>query len=162
MVFYVSHNIYTRENKWNIQGGWAIVKMVNPDAGLGMTKTFSGQHDDDILANPDKNMFVYKYTSFSINEKLYKRVSDNLFLGAGFAFDTLGLMRLESEVCGRGSQAPDLDCSVQTGGSECVGILRIYRQAHYVVAMSHNPTSHISSQPPMIGRSRSGITPPSL
>lgn len=87
MVFYVSHNIYTRENKWNIQGGWAIVKMVNPDAGLGMTKTFSGHHDDDILANPDKNMFVYKYTSFSINEKLYKRVSDNLFLGAGFAFD---------------------------------------------------------------------------
>lgn len=87
MVFYVSHNIYTKENKWNIQGGWAIVKMVNPDAGLGMTKTFSGQSDDDILTNPDKNLFVYKYTSFSINEKLYKRVSDNLFLGAGFAFD---------------------------------------------------------------------------
>ncbi|UIR56929.1 BamA/TamA family outer membrane protein [Sphingobacterium sp. SRCM116780] len=87
MVFYVSHNIYTRENKWNIQGGWAIVKMVNPDAGLGMTKTFSGETNDDILTNPNKDIFVYKYTSLSINEKLYKRVSNNLFLGAGFAFD---------------------------------------------------------------------------
>ena len=36
----------------------------------------------------------------------------------------------------RRTQAPDLDGAVQTGGSERVGVFRIDRQPHNIVAMS--------------------------
>ena len=47
--------------------------------------------------------------------------------------DTLGLVRLKLEVwCGR-TQAPDLDCPIQTCRSEGIGVFGVDGEGHDVV-----------------------------
>ncbi|WP_312793285.1 BamA/TamA family outer membrane protein [Sphingobacterium sp.] len=88
MVFYISHNVFTPNNKLNFQGAFALVKMVALDAGLGMTPYGKwGNTDEEILANPEHKKYGATYNAFTFNEKVYKRVADGLFLGAGLAFD---------------------------------------------------------------------------
>lgn len=88
MVFYISHNVFTPNNKLNFQGAFALVKMVALDAGLGMTPHGKWTNkDEEILANPEHTKYGAKYNAFTFNEKVYKRVADGLFLGAGLAFD---------------------------------------------------------------------------
>ncbi|WP_411972150.1 BamA/TamA family outer membrane protein [Sphingobacterium sp. Lzh-3] len=88
MVFYISHNIFTPNNKLNFQGAFALVKMVALDAGLGMTPHGKWNNaDEEILANPDHKKYGAKYNAFTFNEKVYKRIADGLFVGAGLAFD---------------------------------------------------------------------------
>ncbi|MDM1296678.1 BamA/TamA family outer membrane protein [Sphingobacterium sp. N143] len=88
MVFYISHNVFTPNNKLNFQGTFALVKMVALDAGLGMTPQGKWNTEEEkIVANPDHQKYGAKYNAFTFNEKVYKRVADGLFLGAGVAFD---------------------------------------------------------------------------
>lgn len=88
MVFYISHNVFTPNNKLNFQGAFALVKMVALDAGLGMTPHGKWTNEDEeVLANPEHRKYGAKYNAFTFNEKVYKRVADGLFLGAGLAFD---------------------------------------------------------------------------
>ncbi|MDF2477296.1 MAG: hypothetical protein K0S24_2779 [Sphingobacterium sp.] len=88
MVFYISHNVFTPNNKLNFQGAFALVKMVALDAGLGMTPQGKwNNEEEEILANPEHKKYGAKYNAFTFNEKVYKKVADDLFLGAGVAFD---------------------------------------------------------------------------
>jgi hypothetical protein len=62
--------------------------MVALDAGLGMTPHGKWNNaDEEILANPDHKKYGAKYNAFTFNEKVYKRIADGLFVGAGLAFD---------------------------------------------------------------------------
>lgn len=61
------------------------------------------------------------------------------FVGMRIVIDvvyTLGLMRLEGEVRSRGTEAPDLDCSIQTCGSKGIRILGVDGEAHDIVAVA--------------------------
>jgi outer membrane protein assembly factor BamA len=76
--FQFRHNIFTEKNNYNLQGNIQITKMLVIDYGLGPG---SGKERTDTVA------FPIKYKEIRINEKLYKRVSKNILVGAGLAFN---------------------------------------------------------------------------
>jgi len=87
IYFYVNHNIFTPGNKWNLQGNLVVAKTVTPDFGLGIGRNYSGpSHDDSILANPKHKGYVIHSIYYNVQEKIYKNVAKDLFLGAGLSF----------------------------------------------------------------------------
>lgn len=72
------------------------------------------------------------------------------FIGLRVVVDmiyTLGLVGFEGRVGVWGAQTPDLNGSIQTSGCECVCILGVDRQAHYVVAVS---LKHLNAFPVLL------------
>ena len=87
IYFYISHNVFTRGNKWNFQGSLVAARSVTPDFGLGMGHSSSDNAADKILANPGKKAYVWNSQFYRFFEKVYREVSHNLFVGAGLGFD---------------------------------------------------------------------------
>jgi hypothetical protein len=87
IYFYVSHNIYTPGNKWNLQGNVVAAKTVTPDYGLGIGLPSGGSEADKVLANPGRKGRALYGQYFNIREKVYKEVQKNLFVGVGVSFD---------------------------------------------------------------------------
>src|SRR5690606_19168584 len=88
IVGYLFHDTYTRENNWNLKGSLHIAKMVGLDYGLGMGLPIENPTDEEIiLTNPERTRYVNNYTVYGFSERIYRQLSDNLFLGAGFYFD---------------------------------------------------------------------------
>lgn len=84
IVGYLAHDIYTRENKWNLKGGFLMAKLVGLDYGLGIGNTLeSGNEEELVLSNPDRQRYVNQYTVYGLNERLYKQLSPGMFVGAG-------------------------------------------------------------------------------
>ncbi|WDF67812.1 BamA/TamA family outer membrane protein [Sphingobacterium oryzagri] len=84
MVGYLSHDTYTKHNKWNIKGGAVIAKMVALDYGMGMGNTIPTDiPQEEVLNNPQRNRYVNQYTVYSLNERLYKQLLPGMFVGAG-------------------------------------------------------------------------------
>ena len=84
---YLSHNVYTPGNKWNLQGILVAAKTVTPDFGLGIGLSKGESEADRILTNPDRKGYVLHAQYYKISEKVYKQIKDNLFVGAGVSFD---------------------------------------------------------------------------
>lgn len=74
----VRHNLFTKNNNYLIQGNIQITKMLVVDYGLG-----PGAGKERI----DSMTFPIKFKEIRINEKLYKRVSKNILVGAGLALN---------------------------------------------------------------------------
>ncbi|HJT72757.1 MAG TPA: hypothetical protein VJ720_02040 [Chitinophaga sp.] len=87
IYFYISHNIYTSGNKWNLQGSLVAAKTVTPDYGLGIGKGSDKSETDNILANPGRTPRVLRAQFYNFREKVYKEVKKNLFAGVGVSFD---------------------------------------------------------------------------
>lgn len=87
IYFYISHNIYTSGNKWNLQGNLVAAKTVTPDYGYGIGIDPHGSELDEVLANPNRKPRGLHAQFYNFREKVYKEVSKNLFLGAGVSFD---------------------------------------------------------------------------
>lgn len=88
IVGYLFHDTYTRENNWNLKGSLHIAKMVGLDYGLGMGLPIENPTDEEIvLTNPERTRYVNNYTVYGFSERIYRQLSDNLFLGAGVYFD---------------------------------------------------------------------------
>ena len=87
IYIYLSHNIFTPGNKWNLQGSLVAAKTVTPDFGLGIGHNVQGTEADKILANPARKGYVLHAQYYSFREKIYKQVMENLFLGAGVSFE---------------------------------------------------------------------------
>ncbi len=87
IYFYISHNVFTPGNKWNLQGSLVAARSVTPDFGLGMGHSSSDNAADKILANPGKKAYVWNSQFYRFFEKVYREVSHNLFVGAGLGFD---------------------------------------------------------------------------
>ena len=86
-VGYIFHDTYTRENKWNLKGSLHIAKMVGLDYGLGIGKDFENLSDEErVLTNPDRKRFINNYTVYGFSERVYKQLTDNLFVGTGVYF----------------------------------------------------------------------------
>lgn len=87
-VGYLFHDTYTRENNWNLKGSLHIAKMVGLDYGLGIGKSFDNlSADEEIVTNPDRTRYVNKYTVYGFSERVYKQLTDNLFVGTGVYFE---------------------------------------------------------------------------
>ena len=87
MYFYISHNVFTPGNKWNLQGSLVAAKTVTPDFGLGIGNGADGSEEDEVLTNPGRKGYVLHAQFYNFKEKIYKQIHDNLFVGAGVSFD---------------------------------------------------------------------------
>jgi hypothetical protein len=87
IYFYLYHNIFTNGNKRNLTGIIALGKAVVPDYGFGIGSRSEGARADEQLTNPGRKAFGLKGQLFTLREKSYKEIGDNLYLGGGLAFD---------------------------------------------------------------------------
>ncbi|WP_223233336.1 BamA/TamA family outer membrane protein [Chitinophaga sp. CF418] len=87
IYFYISHNVYTPGNKWNLQGSLVAAKTVTPDFGLGIANEGGKSEADIVLANAARKPRAVKGQFYNFREKVYKEVSKNLFVGMGVSFD---------------------------------------------------------------------------
>lgn len=87
MYFYLSHNVYTSGNNWNLQGSLIAARTVSPDFGLGIGHAAGSSAEDLVLSNPNRQGFIQRGIFYSFREKIYKQVADAVFLGAGVSFD---------------------------------------------------------------------------
>lgn len=85
---YLFHDVYTKENKWNLKGSLHIAKMVGLDYGMGIGNLLPNPTEEEsIINNPERERFVNKYTIYGFNERIYKKLSPGLFVGAGVYFE---------------------------------------------------------------------------
>jgi len=70
----LKHNVYSESNKWYLEGSWELGKTVVLDHGIGTGK-------DDPGISP------IKYTYIKLYENIYHKVFDNLYAGAGLAYN---------------------------------------------------------------------------
>jgi hypothetical protein len=88
IYFYVNHNIFTPGNKFNFQGNLVVSKTVTPDFGLGIGRRFKGgTAADSVLADPTHKAYAIHSYYYNVREKVYKKVAENLFVGAGMSFE---------------------------------------------------------------------------
>jgi hypothetical protein len=88
IYFYINHNLFTPGNKFNFQGNLVISKTVSPDYGYGIGRPFKGgSTGDSVLADPTHKVYPIHSVYFNFREKVYKRVANNLFVGAGMSFE---------------------------------------------------------------------------
>ena len=88
IYFYINHNIFTPGNKFNFQGNLVVSKTVSPDYGYGIGRTFKGgSATDSVLADPTHKVYPVHSIYFNFREKVYKKVANNLFVGAGMSFE---------------------------------------------------------------------------
>ena len=87
IYFYVSHNVFTNGNRWNLQGSLIAAKTVTPDYGLGIGKPSEGSEEEKVLANPNRKPRALHGQFYNFREKVYKEVKKGLFVGAGVSFD---------------------------------------------------------------------------
>lgn len=73
------HNVFTKGDKWNFQGNWQLSKYLIADHGIGTG-------NKDYLTNSDSTYLV-RFTFIRLTEKLYYKIGENLFAGAGVSFD---------------------------------------------------------------------------
>ena len=83
--FQLRHNIFTNGNEWLFQGNLQASRMMVIDYGLG---TQSNQRGEGLLVMgyPVKNApesFPIRYGVVRLNEKVYRKVDDNLYVGGG-------------------------------------------------------------------------------
>jgi hypothetical protein len=85
--FYVTHNIFTNRNKWNLQGALVVAKTVTPDFGIGIGNGAGQSEEAHVLTNPARKAYVLHSIYFNFREKVYKEILPDFFLGAGVSFD---------------------------------------------------------------------------
>jgi hypothetical protein len=87
IYFYISHNIYTSGNKWNLQGSLVAAKTVTPDYGLGIGTSSGKSPIEHVLNNTSRKPRGLRAQFYNFREKVYKEVSKGLFVGGGVSFD---------------------------------------------------------------------------
>lgn len=84
------HNVFTNNNTWNFQGNGQITKMVLLDYGLGPTAGSNAREAMSVnqytLENSD-SVFPIKFNYVRLFEKVYKKISRTLMVGAGLGID---------------------------------------------------------------------------
>jgi hypothetical protein len=68
-------NIFTRDNKWNLQGNWQLSKYIINDYGVGTG-------NKDYRTNSD-SLFIIKFSFLRFTEKVYYKTGENFYVGAG-------------------------------------------------------------------------------
>lgn len=71
------HNIHTTGNLWNLKGNWELGKTLVLDHGLG-------------TGREQPKEFPITYAYLKLSETVYRRIFDNLYVGAGASFNYYG------------------------------------------------------------------------
>ena len=84
------NNIFTNDDIYNIQGGIQVGKTVALDYGVGTGLKARGEgsfslNDFPLENNPD--VFPIKYTYLKASERIYRKIFDHVYVGAGVIFN---------------------------------------------------------------------------
>ena len=69
-------NIFTENNKWNLQGNWQYMRNYVNDYGLG----------DEAQKDPPVN-YPIRFNYFRLTEKVYRGIGNHFYAGGGVSFD---------------------------------------------------------------------------
>jgi hypothetical protein len=84
--FELKENVFTSDNKFNIQGGVQLGKTVAEDYGVGTGRPAQGEGSFSINSFPLANnadIFPIQYTYLKFSERIYKRILKHVYVGAG-------------------------------------------------------------------------------
>jgi outer membrane protein assembly factor BamA len=87
--FQVRHNVFTPGSRWFLQGNLQASQMAVIDYGLGTLAT-RGRDGFGVMGYPVKagyEQYPIRFNIFRFNEKVYRRVHRNLYVGAGLNLD---------------------------------------------------------------------------
>ena len=73
------HNIFTAENKINLQGNWQLSKFLIEDYSIG-----TGNKD---YQTGSDSSFLIKFNYVRVTEKVYQKIGQNLYAGVGASFN---------------------------------------------------------------------------
>lgn len=87
--FQVRHNVFTPGSQWFLQGNLQASKMAVIDYGLGTLAT-RGKDGLGVMGYPVKagyEQYPIRFNVFRFNEKVYRKVYRNLYVGGGMNLD---------------------------------------------------------------------------
>lgn len=90
LSFEAKNNIFTNNDLFNIQGGLQVGKTVAIDYGVGTGRKVQGDgsfslNDFPLDNNPD--VFPIKFSYLKFTERLYRKLFEHVYAGAGVIFD---------------------------------------------------------------------------
>jgi hypothetical protein len=86
----LKHNAFTSRNIWNLQGTLQVGKTIAKDNGLGTGRRSTGDgpfHMNGQVFDDNPNEFPIRYTYLKINERIYRKITDHIYVGAGLSFN---------------------------------------------------------------------------
>jgi hypothetical protein len=84
------HNVFTENNKFNLQGNWQLSRFGIVDFGVGSgsgSKEGQGFIFNEYPVNKSDSSFPIKYTYIRLNEKIYRKVAPFVFVGGGISLN---------------------------------------------------------------------------
>lgn len=89
-TFEFKHNAFSSQNQWNLQGTMQIGKTIAKDNGLGTGRKSFGDgelHMNDQHFPNNPNEFPVRYVYIKMNERIYRKVAQHFYVGAGLSFN---------------------------------------------------------------------------
>ncbi|CAN5216124.1 hypothetical protein BH09BAC6_BH09BAC6_24490 [soil metagenome] len=89
-TFEFKNNIFLADNNWNLQGTWQVGKTAAMDNGIGtgLKSQSDGSFSiNNLVFDNNADAFPIRYTYIKINERIYRKLSDHIYAGAGFSFN---------------------------------------------------------------------------
>jgi hypothetical protein len=92
LITFVKSNIYTKENKFFLQGDWRFYLYSQPTYGLGTNSPDtanlpSGMHWQGEGGSLDSAAFPMKYNYVKFSEIVNRKIVENFYVGVGYHFD---------------------------------------------------------------------------
>jgi hypothetical protein len=88
--FEAKNNIFTNDDVYNIQGGILVGKTVALDYGVGTGHPVQGDGSfalNDLPLDNNPDVFPIRYSYLKISERVYRRIFEHIYAGAGLIFD---------------------------------------------------------------------------
>ena len=112
------HNVFSQGNKWMLQGNVQASKMLVIDYGLGMDAINGRSGDLNIIGYPLRNSsgsYPMSFGLFRLNEKVYRRINESLFIGGGVNIDLHTGIKEELLQVDAGILTPHYTYSIEKG-----------------------------------------------
>ncbi|MEN9684603.1 MAG: hypothetical protein RLZZ28_389 [Bacteroidota bacterium] len=84
------HNVFTKDNRWNLQGNMQLSRMVSFDYGVGTGITIGSNgyfEIDGIPLDNDSALFPIKLQYTRFTERAYRKIGQHLYAAIGLSFD---------------------------------------------------------------------------
>lgn len=89
-TFEAKNNIFTNDDIYNIQGGIQVGKTVALDYGVGTGHRVQGDGSfalNDLPLDNNPDVFPIKYSYLKLSERIYRKIVEHVYAGAGVIFD---------------------------------------------------------------------------
>jgi hypothetical protein len=88
--FEFKNNLFTNDDVFNIQGGLQVGKTVALDYGVGTGHRVQGDGSfslNDLPLDNNPDVFPIKFSYLKFTERVYRRIFEHVYAGAGFIFN---------------------------------------------------------------------------